>query len=80
MSALFKSTALLKGALSFKPELYISKVLKVAVLLLDAAYKKPGVQAHEMARRAMKALERVPPSPARQELAALIDMVVEREQ
>jgi geranylgeranyl pyrophosphate synthase len=52
----------------------------MARLRESGAVEVARMQAQEMARRAMKALERVPPSPARQELAALIDMVVEREQ
>jgi geranylgeranyl pyrophosphate synthase len=38
------------------------------------------MQADEMARRARKAIEALPPSPARDELGALVDLVVDREQ
>ncbi len=52
----------------------------MARLRESGAVEVARMQAHEMARRARQALERVPPSPARDELGALVDLVVDREQ
>jgi octaprenyl-diphosphate synthase len=51
----------------------------MARLRESGAVEIARMQANEMARRARKALEKLSPSPAREELAALVDMVVERE-
>lgn len=52
----------------------------MARLRESGAVEVARMQANEMARRARKALELVPPSPARDELRALVDLVVDREQ
>ncbi|MFZ0544947.1 MAG: polyprenyl synthetase family protein [Candidatus Promineifilaceae bacterium] len=52
----------------------------MARLRESGAVEVARMQAREMARRALQALEQVPPSPARNELGSLVDLVVEREQ
>jgi geranylgeranyl pyrophosphate synthase len=52
----------------------------MARLRESGAVEVAKLQAYEMARRARKALEQVPPSDARDELESLVDMVVDREQ
>jgi geranylgeranyl pyrophosphate synthase len=52
----------------------------MARLRESGAVEVARMQAYEMARRARKALEQVPTSPARDELASLIDLVVDRDQ
>lgn len=52
----------------------------MARLRESGAVEVAKMQAYEMARRARKALEHVSPSPARDELESLVDMVVDREQ
>jgi geranylgeranyl pyrophosphate synthase len=52
----------------------------MARLRESGAVEMARMQADEMARRARKAIEALPPSPARDELGALVDLVVDREQ
>lgn len=52
----------------------------MARLRESGAVEVARMQAQEMARRAHQALGQVPPSPARDELAILVDLVVDREQ
>jgi geranylgeranyl pyrophosphate synthase len=52
----------------------------MARLRESGAVELARMQANEMGRRAHKALELVPPSLARDELTALVDLVVDREQ